>query len=149
MNNKIKQLIIVNTIVLSVAVGFIVASYILNSFDLIECKFLSSYHLYCVGCGGTRAVQSLLQLKILDSILYNPIVPFGALLYAYYNIRIIISIKKNKEFLIKNNLLPIILLSSLAVIYLVLRNILLLNGIDIIGDVFGKGIIKWRILKQK
>ena len=140
MNEKIKQLIIVNTIVVFTSVCFVIATYILNSYNLMECKFLSNYHLYCPGCGGTRAVYSLLQLKLIDSVLYNPIVPFGATLYLYYNIRIIVSIRTKKEFLIKNNLSPIIILSTIAIIYLILRNILLLKGIDIIGDVFVKGV---------
>ena len=38
-----------------------------------RCEFSKVFHLYCPGCGGTRAIQYLLHGKILSSLLSNPI----------------------------------------------------------------------------
>ncbi len=59
-------------------------------FSLRPCFFPKYLHLYCPGCGGTRAVNYLLQGKVVESLLANPApvcsIPlilrvWGALLY--------------------------------------------------------------------
>ena len=143
MDKKLKRLIVTNLLIIGAAVGFMVISYITAELEISKCKFLEKFHMYCLGCGGTRAVKSLLRLKLIDSFLYNPIVPFGFILYVYYNVRAIIAIKKKDESYFEKQkyvLIPIIL--GIALIYLILRNVLLFYGTDIIGDVFGKGVIK-------
>ena len=38
------------------------------------CGIREKYQLYCPACGGTRSIEALLELRIIDSIYYNPIV---------------------------------------------------------------------------
>lgn len=37
------------------------------------CRFREIYHLYCPGCGGTRAMIELLHMHLLKSLYYNPL----------------------------------------------------------------------------
>ena len=43
------------------------------SFQEGQCGFSKTFHLYCPGCGGTRAVKHLLDLEVIPSLLSNPI----------------------------------------------------------------------------
>ena len=55
-------------------------------FSLMPCYMHDFLHLYCFGCGGTRAVKELLGLNILGSVMCNPIVVYGMLMFGYYYI---------------------------------------------------------------
>ncbi len=49
-----------------------------------RCIIYSHYHVYCPGCGGTRAVLALLKGQILKSFLYHPIVLYTAVVALIY-----------------------------------------------------------------
>ena len=52
------------------------------------CGFHSVTGFYCPGCGASHSLTSLIELHIIDSILYNPFVPYVfmcALIYASAN----------------------------------------------------------------
>lgn len=63
---------------------------LLNNFELkyrlflFPCLFHKLTTLYCPGCGGTRAVMSLLNGNVITSIKYNPVVVYGASLYVWF-----------------------------------------------------------------
>ncbi|MDO4267257.1 MAG: DUF2752 domain-containing protein [Eubacteriales bacterium] len=44
----------------------------------MPCLFRLFTGLYCLGCGGTRAVKSLLAGRLLESFRYHPLVPYMA-----------------------------------------------------------------------
>lgn len=48
------------------------------------CIFRTLTGYYCPGCGGTRAVLALLQVHLLQSFCYHPIVLYTAALYVWY-----------------------------------------------------------------
>lgn len=48
------------------------------------CLFRRITHLYCPGCGGTRAVLALLRGHPLQSLYYHPIVVYTAVVYGIY-----------------------------------------------------------------
>lgn len=48
------------------------------------CFLYEKYHLYCPGCGGTRAVRLLFTGHIWKSFLYHPGVLFAAVLYLWF-----------------------------------------------------------------
>lgn len=118
---------------------FIVVSLIISHFGIGKCTTVELFHLYCPGCGGTRAVFALLRLDFVSMIKYNPILPMAILVYGYYNVRAFVEIKRNnEEYFIKNKHLLIYVVIALGFVYFLVRNILLLNGIDLLGDILGE-----------
>lgn len=52
--------------------------------SLYPCVFRRLSGLYCPGCGGTRAVQALLEGNFLACFFYHPFVLYCAILYALF-----------------------------------------------------------------
>ncbi len=104
-----------------------------------KCMSVKFLGLYCIGCGGTRAFQSLTDFDILGSIKYNPIVVVGALLFiAYYCYMVFYLFKRTPR-------KPFFSLKVFWVImgcwfaYFLIRNGLLFFGVDILGDIIMAG----------
>ncbi len=106
------------------------------AFSVSPCMFAVVTHLYCPGCGGTRAIKSLLDFHFIESFLYNPLVLVSGLVCAYFYIGAIITrIRRNDKVYAPFNewLLWFILIVLGANV--IIRNILLAFwGIDYIGD---------------
>ncbi len=104
--------------------------------NISECRFRDAFHMYCPGCGGTRAVKALLAGDVLKSFLYNP-VPICLLLDC---ILIILTIGLEHLTGQKNRYLRLRFLMNLGLLIIivmlfVIRNYLLLYcGIDVLGD---------------
>lgn len=93
-------------------------------------------HVYCPGCGGTRAVYALLGLNIWESFVYHPIVPFCALVFVDYYIGAIITLIRNngKRYYYLRIWFCYIAL-GIVVLNFVLRNVMLIVfHVDPIGD---------------
>ncbi|MBE6072275.1 MAG: DUF2752 domain-containing protein [Clostridium butyricum] len=121
----------------------IIFTIIFNIFNLeinlspIPCILNSKFHLYCPGCGGTRALNSLLTLSLLDSFLYHPIVLYSVCIFIYYYIKTAISLLRKKEYS-KFHFNYLILYIGLAIIIInfILKNILAISlNIDYLGDI--------------
>lgn len=99
---------------------------------LTSCKFHIVTGLYCMGCGATRAFNALMHFKILDAFQYNPAIPVGAIIFMIYEITMIVYLIKGKKrpILVKTWMVWTFLGSWF--VYSIVRNILLLNGIDIV-----------------
>ena len=127
MNKVCKRIIIINIVVAVLVAGFVVFTLLLKDREEMQCAFYSLIGLYCPGCGGTRAVYSLLRLRIFDAIKYNITVPFGAFVYIYYNVRAFIAGLKNDTEYFKNQKYPLcIVLVAVLLLNFVLKNVLLL-----------------------
>ena len=127
MNKVCKRIIIINIVVAVLVAGFVVVTLLLKDREEMQCAFYSLTGLYCPGCGGTRAVYSLLRLRIFDAIKYNITVPYGALVYIYYNVRAFIAGLKNDTEYFKNQKYPLcIVLVAVLLLNFVLKNVLLL-----------------------
>lgn len=90
------------------------------------CAFLHVTHMYCPGCGGTRALFALLKGDIIHSLGYNPTVVLGALILLYYEITVIMTIvsKRDRVYYTKSPL-PILLYISIVLIFAIVRDVLL------------------------
>lgn len=87
-----------SSVIFIVGLIYLIASKIFGfeiSFSNMDCLFATVTHLYCPGCGGTRAVRALVSFHFIKSLLYNPIVIVGGLVWAYYYIGSIITKIKN------------------------------------------------------
>ncbi|MBQ7412273.1 MAG: DUF2752 domain-containing protein, partial [Clostridia bacterium] len=78
-----KRLIIINIALISILGLFVAVSLLLDSLD-VRCALASNAYMYCPGCGGTRAVWSMLRLDFLSALRYNIVVPMICILYIYY-----------------------------------------------------------------
>lgn len=101
------------------------------------CGLVTLFHIYCPGCGGTRALFSVLQGHFLESLFYNPAVLLGALLIVYYEAAVIVTLVKNngKIYYCRK---PILIYIYLVIVfgYAIVRNVLLFApGIDLLGDI--------------
>ncbi|MCR5106981.1 MAG: DUF2752 domain-containing protein [Lachnospiraceae bacterium] len=70
--------------------------YYMGAFDrfrpYLYCHFKKATGIYCPGCGGVRAVDSLLRFQILKSLYYHPAVIYFGIIYLYIMIRIFLQI---------------------------------------------------------
>ena len=137
---KTKRLLIYgNIIAVILLVAFVIVSDILMDHNF-KCALASSLYMYCPGCGGTRAVYSLLHFDIISAIRYNIVVPLGLIIYIYYNVKAIISIIKHEDdFINRQKFIPMYIFIGVLLLNFVLRNVLLWGfGIDLIGDFLPK-----------
>lgn len=66
--------------------GFLYAMLPIPVWKLFQtpCMFYAVTGIYCPGCGGTRAVISLLKGQVVRSFFYHPIVIYGAVIYIWF-----------------------------------------------------------------
>lgn len=100
------------------------------------CTIHELFHMYCPGCGGTRAILALLKGEILHSIAYNPAILLGGLLMMYYEVGVIVTlIKKNQRYYFyrKNGLVMAYLM--IVLVFAVVRDCLLVGlRVDLLQD---------------
>lgn len=112
---------------------------LLQQIDVIPnmtCVLHDVMHVYCPGCGGTRAIFTLLEGRVLDSLYYNPAVVLGALLILHYEVGVLVTlIKKNGKRYYCSNLTLVVLYMVIMVVFTIVRNYLLLGcGYDMLQD---------------
>lgn len=69
---------------ISIVAGALFTYVLLPHISLPGCVLYTYFGLYCPGCGGTRAVISLLHGHPLKSLWYHPLVPYSAFLYGAF-----------------------------------------------------------------
>ena len=101
-----------------------------------ECYFRTHFHIYCPGCGGSRAVIALLQGDIIKSLWYNPITILFLLdVVLTLLIDIITYTSRGKYVFSKLRLFYNLGFLVFIVFYFLFRNYLwLAHGIDVLGD---------------
>lgn len=97
------------------------------------CRFSARTHLYCPGCGFTRALEALLRLDIPASLLANPMLLVLALTLAYYEVAFWLAAFRRRGFSVSHR--PAVCFAYALLAYAVLRNLLLVFlHIDPLGD---------------
>lgn len=135
----IKDFIIINVSSIGAAL-IMLGIMLLQRYEILPpfpCAIHEMFHVYCPGCGGTRALFALLHGHILQSLFYNPAVLLGLVLIFYYEIGAIVTlVKKNgtcyyqKGWLLYGYLIVII-------IFTIVRNYLLIGfRFDMLRDFF-------------
>ncbi|MCR4923383.1 MAG: DUF2752 domain-containing protein [Lachnospiraceae bacterium] len=109
----------------------IVAAHLFGVLDdlkpLLYCRFKRHTGLYCPGCGGTRAVEALLEGNITESLYYHCFVLYFLLSYIYFMARVFLNLHFNvKTISIKSTYLLIYLGIALLFIQWIVKNYFLL-----------------------
>ena len=107
--------------------------------DFFRCRISESFHIYCPGCGGSRAVFALCKGQILQSIRYFFPVPLAALCLLLSDIRMVLFLMGKGRFPSRRfGYTCIILCIACVMLQCILRNLLLFCGIDLLGDILPK-----------
>ena len=78
---KRKHLLVLTAVVL---LGLAVVWHCMGRPTISACWFFNEHHIYCPGCGCTRALIALVGGNILRSLYYNPAVTFTGVLIPVY-----------------------------------------------------------------
>lgn len=133
-----KDFIFVN--VLCISIGLLTFLYmVIQRVGLIPevpCVFHDVFHMYCPGCGGTRALFALLHGNLLESIWCNPAILLGALLVLYYELGVLLTLwrKNGKRYYSTSLLLPVLYLVVVLIFSLVRNYVLLAYEFDMLKD---------------
>lgn len=100
------------------------------------CSFQNTFHLYCPGCGGSRALRYLLTLRLPSAFITYPPIFVGVGVIIYAEVLLVLGIKEKDPFYIKKFKIPTLALFPLAaIVFFFIRNALLFAGIDFLGDI--------------
>lgn len=125
---------IIGMVIFLIFIGLLLQRW--NVIPVMPCMIHELFHVYCPGCGGTRALFALLQGEVLRSLYCNPAVVLGIFLVLHYEIGIIITlVKKNGKRYYCSNLLLVGLYLGILVTFTIVRNYMLLEcGYDMLHD---------------
>ncbi len=134
----LRDFIIVN-VVSGGAVLFMLVVLLLQRYGILPslpCVFHELFHIYCPGCGGTRAFFELLHGNIISSLYYNPAVLLGMILILYYEIGAIVTIvKKDGKYYYYQKGKLIYGYLIIITLFTIMRDFMLVGmGIDMLGD---------------
>ena len=111
----------------------VAAVFVLRNAELIlnrenNCFVFRHFHIFCPGCGGTRAFAALLKGQILNSILYNPVVLTGLVSYFFFMINTCICLFTQKWGFRRFPITIVVFLNlGLMLLQCIIRNILYLG----------------------
>ena len=100
-----------------------------------NCPLHDYLHLYCPGCGGTRAMVALIRGQLWHSLRCNPLSAYLAAGFLYFDATALYRIIKSKTPVLRIPLWYWWVLLALAALSFIARNVLLVFfGVDYLGD---------------
>ena len=107
--------------------------------DFFRCRISERLHIYCPGCGGSRAVFALCKGQVLQSARFFFPVPLAALCLLISDIRMALFLMGKGSFPSRRfGYTCMILCVACVMLQCILRNLLLFCGIDLLGDILPK-----------
>ena len=104
--------------------------------ELFACRIKETFHIYCPGCGGSRALTRLLSLDIAGAFIAHPPLFVAILAVLELDLRMLIAIFRNTPAVVQRYKPTLFIIFAAAlIVYFVIRNVLLLYGIDPLGDI--------------
>lgn len=141
MSKNEKRIFILMSVLLGFAICFIVCYHIKDirfyNPNGTPCGLKMYFHLYCPGCGGTRAVDAFLHGHFLHSLLLQPLITYLFLYFLSYYIPSLLLLFGIRKKEINYRIYIYILWGMLALIILFFigRNLLMIFcGYDYIGE---------------
>ena len=141
MSKSEKRIFLFMSILLFLFLVFLVFYHIkdieFHKFGQNDCGLKLFFHLYCPGCGGTRAVDPFLHGRFIHSLLLHPTILYLFVFFLSYYIPSLLLILGIRKKPIKYITYLYILCGLLAVIliFFIARNLLLVYaGYDYIGE---------------
>ncbi len=107
------------------------------SFSKETCAFPLYFHIYCPGCGGTRAIRYLMRGDVIRSFMAHPIVLYLLILYIQSVCVSIYTIFIKKDMVVRYyvRIWELWVLLGIVVGSFLIRNLLLIFfGIDFLGE---------------
>ncbi len=99
------------------------------------CPMHDLWHIYCPGCGGTRAMVALLRGQIVHSLACNPLSAYLAAGFVAFDVRAAIAIARDEPRALHLRAWYFWLLLAITVVFFVLRNVMLVSfGVDYLGE---------------
>lgn len=129
--------VLFNASILTVCLSYLL---VMKIYDSVAedpfCTFQNLFHLYCPGCGGSRALRYLLTLRLPSAFLTYPPLFVGVGIIIYIEVLFIRGIILSDSLYIKRfKIKTLILFPLAAVLFFFIRNALLFVGIDFLGDI--------------
>ena len=127
----------------TLAVSAVIAAFVYRGFldglpgdgRLSACAMHDLWHIYCPGCGGTRAMIALFRGQLLHSLACNPLSVYIAVGFVFFDIRAAIAIARDEHRVLHLRAWYFWVMLALAVVFFVARNLLLVRyGVDYLGD---------------
>ena len=84
MKNPEQKKIFLISLCMAAVFGGLLLFLAVTRISLPPCLFFGLTGLYCPGCGGTRAFTALLHGRLLESLIYHPVVVYGTVIYLAY-----------------------------------------------------------------
>lgn len=113
------------TSILFIILYFVYTIFLKQYIKIPQCIFYSKFNIYCPGCGCTRAFESMLNGKIIESLYYNPTVIYSTIVLGIYIILNFIYITFNiKKKIIRNEKIFFYIGIILLIVTCIIRNIL-------------------------
>lgn len=127
-NLEYKFIFIISMLVFLLAIFYI--NFLDEFISIPKCFFYEKFEIYCLGCGATRAVYSLVAGDILKSIYYNPFILYLLVVDIWYLITegISIILKRKNKLCIKNINFHINMGFLILILNWIIKMIMLLNG---------------------
>lgn len=104
--------------------------------NVFACKFLERTGIYCPACGGSRALIHLLNFNIKESFLFYPPLLISLVLITIVDLFVLFYIVNGNERYLKVARAEVFIIIPFTVLlFFFIRSVLLLFGIDYIGEV--------------
>ena len=124
-NINYKRIFIIVLIFMISISAVITAAYIFSELNIgIPCPFYFLTGLYCPGCGGTRAVEALLNLDFIQALRYNSFIFLAVPFILYYLICLSWAFVRGERYEAgKKFSVILIVLCAVGIVYGVIRNL--------------------------